>query len=346
MSTAIRLGLLVLAPLLFTSLAPGQQNASTAAPASRRIVLDVVVTPKSGKPVPGLQEQDFTLLDNKTPRPIASFRAVNGNEPVSVILLVDTVNTDYQRVAYEREQLDKFLSANGGHLAHPTKLAFFTDTGTQIQQGSTTDGNSIKAALDQYTVGLRSIRRTSGIYGDGERFELSIKTLGQLVSAESRQPGRTIILWISPGWPLLSGPGIYLDHNQQEQIFNDVINLSTQLRQSRITLYGVDPLGAGQPVSTTYYYQGFLKGVSRPDHVDAADLGLQVLATQTGGLALSSNNDIAAMLQTCVDDTEAYYEISFDAPPTEHPNEYHSIDLKLANPGLIARTRTGYYSQP
>jgi hypothetical protein len=43
----------------------------------RRISLDVVVTDKSGKPVPGLQQQDFTLLDDKQPQTILSFRATD-----------------------------------------------------------------------------------------------------------------------------------------------------------------------------------------------------------------------------------------------------------------------------
>jgi hypothetical protein len=37
--------------------------------------LDIVVTDKSGNPVSGLLEQDFTLLDDKQPKPILSFRA-------------------------------------------------------------------------------------------------------------------------------------------------------------------------------------------------------------------------------------------------------------------------------
>jgi len=43
-----------------------------------RIYLDVVVTPKSGEPVSGLQQQDFTVMDNKAPVAISSFRAVEG----------------------------------------------------------------------------------------------------------------------------------------------------------------------------------------------------------------------------------------------------------------------------
>ena len=39
----------------------------------RQITLDVQVTDKSGKPIRGLQEQDFTVLDDKQPKKIVSF---------------------------------------------------------------------------------------------------------------------------------------------------------------------------------------------------------------------------------------------------------------------------------
>jgi hypothetical protein len=39
--------------------------------------LDVVVTDDAGQPVAGLEQKDFKLLDNKKPRPILSFRAVD-----------------------------------------------------------------------------------------------------------------------------------------------------------------------------------------------------------------------------------------------------------------------------
>jgi len=338
--------LLLFALLQFPTLASAQQNAPADEP-SLKIHLDVVVTPKSGPPVAGLQQQDFTVLDNKTPRPVTSFRALGGSDaPIEVILLVDAVNISYQKLAYARTEIDKFLRANEGRLAHPTTLAIFTDDGTQIQDGSSSDGNALSADLEKYAVGLRTIRRSSGIYGADERFQLSLTALHQLAVREAARPGRKIILWVSPGWPLLTGPNIELSPKQRQQIFTDIVNLSTELRQAHVTLYSIDPLGADESLQHNFYYESFLKGVSKPDQVNLGDLALQVIATQTGGLALSSSNDVSALLQRSMADTGAYYELSFDHAPADHRDEYHHIEVKVAKPGLAARTLQGYYAEP
>jgi VWFA-related protein len=346
MANGKRFVFLLLAPILYSAVLSAQQNRPSNPPSASRIYLDVVVTPKSGPPVANLQQQDFTILDNKTPQHAASFQAFGGSqEPVEVVLVIDAVNTSYQNLSYEREEIDKFLRANGGRLLQPTALAFFTDAGIQIQPSFSTDGNALSASLDQQVIGLRTIRRDSQ-YGGSDRVELSLKALGEIIGHEADHPGRKLMLWVSPGWPLLSGPRIDLTSKQQDQLFATIVGLSTQLRQARITLYSVDPLGSGEGVGRTFYYEEFLKGVGKASKAAVGDLSLQVLATQSGGLALSSSNDIVSLLQECVEDTKAYYAISFDTAPADHRDEYHSLEVRVSKPGLTARTRQGYYAQP
>lgn len=349
MSLNVRFGLLLLAPVLYATVASAQQTISHPQPVDNQtITLDVGVTSKSGEPVTGLQQQDFTLLDNKTPQPITSFQALSGDKaPVEVILVLDAINTPYERVAYARQQMDNFLRANGGHLTHPTALAFFTDKGIQMQNGFATDGNALSDFLDHNQTGLRDIPRSTGFYGAEERLQLSINALHMLAAHASTLPGRKVVLWVSPGWALLSGPRTDLDKRQQEQIFGTIVGLSTELRQARITLYSIDPIGAAEAASfRTFYYKEFLKGVSKPSQDSLGNLSLQVLATQSGGLALNSSNDVSALLQKALADAESYYEISFRSAPAEQPNEYHHIEVNVSKPGLYVRTRDGYYAQP
>jgi len=210
------------------------------------ITLDVVVTDKSGKPVAGLEQKDFTVLDDKLAQNLKSFRAVeaaSSASPVSVILLVDAVNTSFQSVAYGREQIEGFLKQNDGKLAEPVTMVFFTDKDAKVQRESTRDGNALADSLKQYESNLRTITRTQGFYGAEERLKLSLHTLGMLVAAEAKVPGRKLLVWIGPGWPMLSGPGIELSEKSEEGLFHSIVDLSTSMRQADVTLYSVDPLG-------------------------------------------------------------------------------------------------------
>ena len=315
-------------------------------PASRTIAIDVVAAPRSGPPVAGLEQKDFTIFDSKIERPITSFHAFAGPQtPVQIVLVIDAVNIDYSAMAYEREQIDTFLRSNGGHLLHPVALVIFTDQGTEMQHGASTDGNQLSALLDRSVTGLRQIHRGS-VGGGEDRFNLSIRALRSIASAPSSPPGRTIIFWISPGWPLLSGPDIQLNSREEQQIFAQVVDLSTLLRRNNITIYSIDPLGAGQSVAWENAYEQFLGGVKNSGQVNLGNLALQVLAVQSGGLALGASNDTVTRLKQCMADTTAYYRITYEAPPTEHTDQYHPIAVRLSLPGLTARTRTGYYAQP
>ena len=342
--------------ILLTALLPGMvtasaQTAPTITPStSRSISLDVVVydnKDKSGHPVSGLQQQDFTLLDNRAARPITSFKALNpSQEKVEVILLLDAVNANFQTVGYAKDEVQKFLRTNDGQLAHPTTIELLTDKGTQVLQDFTTDGSALGQSLDSEEIGLRQITRSTGFYGAQERLQICLSALRQLTENAATLPGRKIILFISPGWPLLSGIRIDLDPKQQQQIFGDVVAFSTQLRQANVTLYSVNPFGPSETEFEANYYRQFVKGISKPSQTDIGDLGLQVLAAQSGGLVFQTNSDIAGLLKKCLADTESWYRIGFDAAAAEHPNEYHHIDVRLDKPGLTARTRDGYYAQP
>jgi VWFA-related protein len=315
--------------------------------ASGPIRLDVVVNNRSGVPVTGLQQQDFTILDNKEPQPIRSFEAASGSAPAQIILILDAVNTSFSRVAFARTGMTKFLQQDGGKLSRPVSIGFFTDSGLQMQQTPSRDGNALVTFLNQHDTPLRSIRRAQGIYGAGDRMNLSLRALSQLAEVEAKIPERKVVIWLSPGWPLLSGPRIELTNKQEQDIFNTIVSTSTLLRQARVTLYAVDPSGTSDAGTfRTFYYEQFLKGVKLPKQVQFGDLSLQVLATQSGGRVLNSDNDIGGEIQHCVRDISASYLLTFDPRPADGPDDYHAIEVKIGKPDIKAQTRYGYYAQP
>ena len=94
------------------------------------------------------------------------------------------------------------------------------------------------------------------------------------------------------------------------------------------------------------YYKEFVQGVSTERQTDFADLSLQVLAIQTGGVVLTGSSDVSGMLQLCFADADSWYEVAFDGAAAEQPNEYHHLEMRVDRSGLLARTRDGYCAQP
>ena len=335
---------------------------AVAASAQNTIDLDVVVNAKSGPPITGLAQNDFTLLDNKVPQTIASFRALGPGESVHVIVVVDAVNAPFTSIGYQRSELDKYFHANGGQLTSPTQLAFLTDRGFDLSSSFSTDGNELSSILKQREIGLRDIRRSSQEEAV-DRLSLSIDALRALIAHGAAVPGRKLILWVSPGWPILSGPHIMLNKKQEQQIYGTVqqkqqtddivrqqrlvyatvVDLSTRMREAQTVLYNVSPIGASQDVGGESYYKAFLKPVTKPVQVVMADLSLQVLAVQSGGLTLAGSNDLSGMLRQCPEDAKASYQITYT--PSQAKGPYHHLEIRLSQPGLTARTRQGYYEK-
>ena len=380
MAHGSRFSALAIALLMFAGGASAQTRAtsSNATPSAQsgappplsnaQIRLDVVVD-SAGQAVTGLQQQNFTVMDGKASQTITSFAAVNGRAAViQMIVVIDAVNADYQNVLFQRQQLDKFLRSEGGNLAYPMAIALLADDGLHAINGKfLNDGNALSAALNNDQVGFRSIRRSGGYYGAAERFQICLTAMHRLVGSVSRHAGRKVIVWLSPGWPLLSGPNTELDEKEEKQVFRNIVSLSNEMLHEQITVYSIDPLGANGTASvenlgsdmlvdrnpvgqTTPYgdwaYGQFLKPVSKLSQATYGDLGLPVLVIHSGGVAFSSTNGIAERLRQCIADTVPYYELTFTPPTGSTPDEYHPLQVKVAGSGMSVRTSQGYYAEP
>jgi VWFA-related protein len=310
--------------------------------------LDLVVTDKGGKNVPGLGVGDFQLLDNGRPMQIMSFKAFGGSAstaapPESVFIIFDTVNMPFESVSYTRAQVGAFLRQNGGHLAYPVSLGFLTNAGMQMQSGGATDGNELAKHLDETASSLRTIGNAAGSWGAIERFDFCVKMLATLVESIKDQPGRKLVIWAGPGWPMLDSPNINFSIKGQKQFFDSVVALNAMLREGHIELSSV---AQGTPGEGTYLYQSYLKGVKKWAQAMPPSLALKVVATQSGGRVIPPTNDVASAIATVVQDAGIYYEVTFEPPKPDGPNEYHELRFKVSQPGLTARTNMGYYGQP
>lgn len=341
MSLTTRLGTLLLAALSVPSVSVARGAAQST---PDQMTIHVTVDTRSMDPVEDLTKDDFTLLDNRKPEPITGFRAVKGAQ-TGIIIMLDAVNLPYTAVSYAREQLAQYLSSKEGRLPQPTTVAVLQDNGVQIRPQFTTNGDELRSSLDRFSIGLRNLRRSAGVYGAEEQLQISVQAFQSLV-AQRLGRGPTRIIWISPGWPLLSGPGIELRPSQLGPLFSQVVALTTELRRSNITADLINPVGAEENVGRSYYYENFLRAPRTANDIQLGDLGLQVIATQSGGLVLTGSNDIAGMLQRVVAQTMDGYELTFAPAPGERQNEYHELQVKVRRPGVTVHTTAGYYARP
>lgn len=331
---------------------PPPQTTSGLAPAplhlpaakdSGLVHLNIVATNKSGKPVTGLDRSDFTLFEDKHPVPLADFHAWGSSAsapPTQIVLAIDTVNATYLAVQFERQAIEKFLRENNGHLAHPVWIVWLTDTGINVQSPPSTDGMTLATQLDN-TPGIRRVINRTAQWDHRERFQMSLVQLNQIITAEAGQPGRKLVIWVGPQWPLFPRLIRDLTTRTQGRIFNEIVNLTTELRQEQITLYDVSQ-GLGNPV----LYRVYLAPVKKPSDADLDPLTLEVLAIHSGGLVFEPSNDIQHNLDAVAAEASPYYTLAFQPPSPDQHDAYHALAVRVDEKGLTARTVTGYYNDP
>jgi VWFA-related protein len=314
----------------------------------RRITLDIEVADSTGKAVRGLSQSDFVLLDNGGPKPLTSFHEIDGptvQPPVQAILLLDAMNATHEDAGIMRQGIDAFLRQDGGHLPLPVSIALLTDTGIKLNQPSS-NGLELARDFNKLQTPIRVLGAAQGTGGAIDRMQRSIHALQMLSTYEASKPGRKLLLWIGPGWPLLAGAKTSAPSAENaRRFYASIVDTTTQLRGAHITLYSVAPLNlAHDNGQFTFLYQEFLKGVATPAQADSPNLGAQVLAVHSGGLVLNKSGDLPSQIKRCLTDGSSFYEVTFDAAPGDEVGVYHSIDVTVDRPGAMARTNTAYYA--
>lgn len=141
---------------------------------SEVVVIPVVVTDKSGKPVRGLAKSDFTVVEGDKPRTLASFEELQnsaiplkppqGTAPDTyqnfvassdkpqrlTIIVLDMVNTPFISQARVRSELLKHL-LTGLRADEPTALFAISSSGVKQIHAFTTDPRVLIAALRKVT---------------------------------------------------------------------------------------------------------------------------------------------------------------------------------------------------
>ena len=326
--------------------------------------INVVVADPAGNPVSDLGPSDFTLLDNGQPAKIRTLHnSLAASEPASeLIFVLDAVNLSPQQFTQIESSVAHFLRRNSGRLEAACFLYRLTRDGLFSPSMFTRDGNLLANEVEQHK--FPRIVWKPGEYdestllrpwvGRPQSDSFSVRALGSIAIDQREIPGRKVVVWIGPGWPVNSvarltpGASVTVYHFGNIVSFDDATELSTRLREARITLDNVNVRPSPDP---SFNYHDSLEAPRSQLDMVPAKLALQVIATRTGGLVLeaSGNLDRGALdrdIERCVEQERSYYTLSFNPPHTDRMDEFHDLRLQVDRPALTVRAPTGYYNEP
>jgi VWFA-related protein len=191
-------------------------------------------------------------------------------------------------------------------------------------------------------------------YAQQEREEVRkmLNDMGSEVTTLTALPGKKAFLFVSGGFE--TQPGFAMTQyaagrfNMSLQAF-DTRNMASEIdglvkraNASDVTFYAVDARGL-VPEGTTASNDDPL--ASRPGVAflarEDSQAGMQLLARDTGGLALINTNDFVKGLSRVYQDTSTYYSIGVNVSKLAGTG-YRDVRVEVSRPGMTVRARRGF----
>ncbi|MBY0495762.1 MAG: VWA domain-containing protein [Cyanobacteria bacterium] len=328
------------------------------------VILDVVATDRSGKPVHNLKASDFELFEDDKSQPIKTFQFVdssvapaeailppgivtNAGEPGGIFALVlDEIGYYVNEVQDVRRAAQRFLNAAVQPHDHIAVVRSGADSGFTLTSDRTLALDQILSAsgrrdrglrLEQAgsadTVGAGDFDTTSpGTLGKGS-FEVLERVVDRLRPIRAR---RKAIVWFSRGGELPANWETNLEIGQPIGRNEGALrSLIVRAREANVAIYTVDPRGLVAPSTS---------GRDNPGAGDFADTGThRDLASATGGRAIVNRNDIDASLRKMAVENRAYYLLGYEpAPDTSKTPRARRLRVAVKAPGVELLHRSLY----
>jgi len=322
---------------------------------ARLVVLDVVVTDKSGQVVTGLKKDDFRITELDQPQTILNFEE-SGAHPLPAdaeinstadldriaprapvnILLLDEFNTRFEDMAFARYSLKKILDKQPDHLQTPTMLIAVSLTNFTVLQDYTQNKTALINALDHHFVAYPWQVHNGGWIA--ERYGTAFGTLTRVAEAVVGHQGHKTMIWIGRGFPPYNFANGPIDaENRVNSYVQQCVN---ELRDARVTLYTVDPAGLTMTPGGGY---GAAAAFNDPF---GGNYQFEKLAVATGGRTFHGRNDVDTQIGTGIREGSSLYAMSYrPANDNVDPKKFRRIKVTMVNPNLTATTREGYYQQ-
>ena len=320
---------------------------------ARMVVLDVVVTDSRGHIVDNLAAKDFQVYQDKALQTIHSFDVhrtlaqsavipihstaeldkLEPDAPVSILVL-DELNTKFVDEAFTRYSLKKYLDAQSETLEQPTMLVAVNFEHFMVLRDYTTSKSEILAALDHHLAENPWKADTNAFQTD--QFNGSFASLLRVAQATAGHPGHKNLIWVGTGFPSIDPTALM--SSVAEALKAAIETCTNMLRDSRITLFTIDPAGLAVSAPTQDDF-GF-------DNQDpfGGQFDFNTMAIATGGKAFFGRNDVDKLIGTSIDAGANFYTLAYVPSDNDDATAFHHIRVVMNDPSLTASTREGYYA--
>jgi VWFA-related protein len=276
------------------------------------VTLDVVVVDKKGRFIPGLGRESFEVLEDGLPQEVSFFTAQF--TPVTTLLLLDSSSSI--RSSLTAIQTAAYLFAQTLSEEDTMRVGLFSD---EVRFGT--------GYTDDLSAHLRMLN-TMKPAGPTVLYDAILTGLRELGSVE----GRKSLLVFTDGDD--AGPA----NRGSRASIEDVIEGA---KRSEVTIYTVGFTGGGPRGRET---QEVYKVV--PGHVNRPFL--TALAEATGGRPFFPEKveDVKRAFADVQKDLHRHYRMAYvPANLAVGAGGWRNIEVKVKKPGLLVRTRQGYYTR-
>jgi Ca-activated chloride channel homolog len=305
---------------LLVAVGAGAAQEPTFKAGARTVAVYATVTSPTGRLVPDLPREAFTIYDNGKPQPLTLF--ANQVQPIKVVLLLDRSVSMVRNFELVEKAAEQFVAA-----MLPADKARIGSFSNRIQVDPR-DFTSDKAEL------IRILR--SELQEEGPTPLWNAVNVG--ITALLHQQGRRVVLVFTDG---MDSPLSFGSRN------NSLKDVMKRAEEEDVMVYSVG-LAASVPMVSRASggggrhsrYSGGGRYINRPDE------GLPRLAAVTGGgyYELTRASDLSATFAKIADELHHQYAIGFTPPALD--GKMHALEVRVGGgEGLTARARKSYLAR-
>ena len=294
------------------------------------VSLPVVVTDKVGRRITDLTKDDFQVFENGVRQEIAGFAATD--EPINVALLLDTSGSTEFKLAKIQNAAISFV--NQLHPDDEVAVLSFADD-VKLQQDFTINRDKNEYGIKKTRTGECTVmyeavwlaleevlkpvqeRKALVIFSDGEDTCSHTASMGETLEL-AKETGATIYC-------------VYYNTEQDQYRRSAKSVLGGSLPPIIMNPYPPVTTGTGSG-SPSYEYSGGRRY-------------LESLAENSGGLLFDGMNNLESAFSEVARELASQYSIGYYSSDERRDGKFRKVQVKLTKPGLVARTKKGYYTK-